>query len=96
MNYMCPCAPTSVIPDITAVAPSASAQFFSLPLDWNGDDKFTGCGAPTITPDPAAILGPTTAITNAEFIHAGGYTLRKVYGPGNTALTAANSGVYTV
>ncbi len=95
MNYKCPCAPTSVIPDITALAPSANAQEFDLPSDWNGEDKFTGCGKPEFVSIPAAILA-STATTNAEFKHAGGRTKIKVYGPGNTELTVANSGVYTV
>ncbi len=47
MNYKCPCAPTSVIPDITALAPSAIAYNFYVPPDWYGaDDRGLGCGTP--------------------------------------------------
>ena len=38
----------------------------------------------------------STANTDAEFKHTGGATLRRVFGPGNSALTLAMSGIYTV
>jgi hypothetical protein len=67
-----------------------------LPRYWNAkDDDFTGCGKPEFVSIPAVIVSSTAAM-RAEFKHAGGETEVKVYGPGNTALIVANSGVYTV